>query len=300
MGLQKHWVNVDGKIHRRLGGIVEPKKPRNRKTGSKINAHFFDLGDSPWTHSFEGAFDAVDSSGARAVESALMRIKASPAFKIGRSKLASWLPISANTSDIKVDFIPEEELHALARIAISIVFRSPAFRFRKSFSHPSFFDDKTPNPELGKGNTWHYWSSFYSDKRLPLEPVGTVFLVSSKGHEFVIGDGFHETFSDQLTFSFLGDGRPVRKCSGEIFLPLSPDVCAVIVVNSGFGQRLALLSGEETDQINKITCLNSRNEIYFRNLDRVDFDAHNEPSVRRAEIEDGFFLNSVLKKMKPS
>jgi hypothetical protein len=179
------------------GGVTESKNPKNNKTGSIRNSHFFDVGDSPWSHSFEDAFQIVDSKGAEAITRAITCVKRQKAFQISRAKLTSWLPFRSTATEMSIDCLSYNSIQDLARVAISLVIRSPAFQFRKSFLHPAFYRTQTVNPELGKQNTWAYWAELYRNPDLPCEPISIVFLVSGRKQEFVIGDGFYESVIDQ-------------------------------------------------------------------------------------------------------
>lgn len=292
--IQRHWVNSNGQLHHKKDGVVTLRNPKNRRTGCKRNAHFVDFGDSPWTHSFEDAFSTIDSNGAAAVDAAVTRIQQCPSYKLSRAKLTSWLPFASKATDRKFECLSVGESHALARLSIAIVVRSPAFQFRKSLLHPAFFPNGGIHSLLGQQNIWQYWSDLYRDSDLPIEPISIFFLIAKKTHEFVIGDGFYENIIDQqrLVESSPNGVRPFY--DGEVLFPLSPDVCVLICFNSDFGQRLAILSGEETRQINRITCLSSRREIYFRHIDVDEFVSPDEVHVRQVSLRQEFFLNSLI------
>lgn len=289
-GLQRLWVNSNGQIHVRKDGKVEPKNPNNNGTGCNRNSHYFDCGNSPWSHSFEDAFQRIDTKGAEAVREAVKCVRSQPNYWLSRSRLTSWLPFRASATEKDFDILSDDTIHCIARLAISIVVRSPAFQFKNSFVHPAFVTDNTFAPHLGRINIWQYWSEFYRKPQLPIESLSVVFLVSRRRHEFVIGDGFYQTVVNRpYNFKRCGeDWHPAFK--GSILMPLAPDICSLVLFNSRFGQKTALLSEDETVEINKITCLNSRNEIYFRYHDQPNFEPIRNSNIREVSLTEHSFL----------
>ncbi|WP_437196830.1 hypothetical protein [Roseovarius sp. MS2] len=293
-GLQRNWVNSNGQIHMRKGNLVQPKNPERNATGSKRNAHYFDVGDSPWSHSFEDAFQIVDTKGAEAARLAIERVRSQRQYRTSRNKLTAWLPFSAARTDAQFECLPSDKLHSLARVAISVVIRSPAFQFRRSVVHPAFRQKNVIEPAIGTANIFSHWADFYNDPHLPKGPIGAVFMISNKDKEFVIGDGFYETVIDQKRFIQAHNGEWQPRLQGAILFPIAPDICCLILLNTMVGQRLAILSNDETEEINKITCLISRNEIYSRTPDQPHFEPQNEETVRRVTLTEHSFLKPWL------
>ena len=288
--IQRHWINSDGQIHQRTGDAVEPKNPENDRTGCSRNQHYFDVGDSPWSHSFECAFQAVDTEGAEVVRLCMRRVKETPSYRISRAKFLSWPPLNSVATHTKYDCLDSEDTRRLARLALSVAIRSPAFQFKKSLPHTSFFPSDAPNKSLGTANIWHYWADLYAEPLLPYNPMSVIFLISANGSEFVFGDGLFENVIDRkrLTPSKGGGWRALY--SGGIMFPLSPDICCVIHFNSRRGQRLAILSTEETEEVNTITCLSSRDKIYFRTHDQPKFKPQHSPDIRKVSLDPSSFL----------
>jgi hypothetical protein len=289
-GLQRFWVNSTGQIHLRKDGKVEPKNPNNNRTGCNRNAHYFDAGDSPWSHSFEDAFRLIDTKGADTVRHVIDCIQRLPIYRLSRSKLTSWLPVQAAATETNFDSISKDTMHCLARLAVSIVIRSPAFQFRNSFVHPAFAGDNLFEPYIGTFNIWQYWADFYRNPKLPVEPLSVVILVSRHGHEFVIGDGFYQTVINGPYVYKKSDEEWLPNCTGSILIPLSPDVCSLLLFNSNLGLKTALLSKAETDEINEITCLSSRQEIYFRDKDQPQFKPTSNSNIREVTLTEYSFL----------
>ena len=177
-GTQTHWVNENGQIHRRRDGQVEAKNPRNNKTGIVRNAHFMDMGNSPWTHSFEDTFNKVDSHGANAVKEAIAAVHSSTLFKNSRLVLTAWKPFGLQNTLSNFECLSNKELHNLARLALSIVVRSPAFQFKMSRVHPAFSTGRNFDPELGKANIWQTWADIYRNANYPTGPLSCLFLIS--------------------------------------------------------------------------------------------------------------------------
>lgn len=288
--IQRHWTNSDGQIHQRKGDIVRPKNPENGKTGCRRNQHYFDVGDSPWSHSFERAFEAVDAEGADIVRLLINRVRETPSYKMSRAKFLSWLPFDSSSTDTKYDCLNTKDTLGLARLALSIAIRSPAFQFRKSFPHPAFSADRTPEKALGTANVWHYWADLYADPLLPRDPLSVNFLIAANGCEFIFGDGIFENVTDNRRLAPLQDGSWMPRFSGGVAFPVSPDICALIQFNSQRGQRLAVLSVDETKEVNTITHLSSREEIYFRTQDQPSFIPQDDATIRKISLDPDSFL----------
>lgn len=288
--IQRHWTNSDGQIHQRKGDIVRSKKPENGRTGCSRNQHYLDVGNGPWSHSFERAFEAVDSEGADIVRLLIQRVRETPSYQISRAKFLSWPPFDSFSTDAKYDCLNDRDVLRLARLALSIVIRSPAFQFRKSLPHPAFSAHRTPDKALGTANIWHYWADLYADPLLPRDPVSVRFLIAANGCEFIFGDGIYENVIDSKRFAPSQGGGWRPRFSGGIAFPISPDICSLIQFNSQHGQRLAILSVDETREVNTITHLSSREEIYFRTQDQPNFTPQYEETIRKVSLDPSSFL----------
>ena len=294
MGIQSHWVNENGQIHRRRDGRVEAKNPNSRKTGSSRNAHFMDMGDSPWTHSFEEAFNEVDSLGAIAVRNVVRKVSSSTLFRDSRLVLTAWKPSGLHKTITNFECLSTKDLRNLARLAISITVRSPAFQYKMSRVHPAFSSGQDFDPELGKANVWQNWADIYRNTEYPTGPLSCLILISKPRTEFVMGDGLFETVTQGNQYRRSKNGDWDRFIYGGILLPISPEICAFVLYDSNIGQKLAVLSEVETNEINEITALCSRRELYFRSRDFPGFNPQNGQEVRSVSLTETSFLKSFL------
>jgi len=299
-GLQRQWVNSNGQLHMRKDGKVELKNPNNNRTGCGRNSHYFDVGNSPWSHSFEDAFRLVDTKGAEAVRQAVYCVQRLPIYWLSQSRLTSWLPFRATATETDFDMLSKDDIHCIARLAISIVIRSPAFKFKKSILHPAFSKGDIVDPQLGKQNIWQYWAELYRNPQLPIESISVVFLLTRRGHEFVMGDGFYQSVVGKRSQLKRRGKDGHLTYEGAILMPLSPDICSLVLFNSRLGQKTVVLSDDETAEINEITCISSRNEIYFRDQDHPNFRPARDSNVREVSLTEHSFLKPWVETVETS
>lgn len=291
--LQRQWVNKDHQIVVNNGYTSIPKNPNNNRTGCRRNIHFLDVGDSPWSHSFEKAFNAVDSQGAEVVSVALDRIRGSLSYRVSRSVLLRWVPFDSETACFPEEFLDNREAHRLARLALSIMVRSPAFVFRKSFLHPKFFPKGSTDLELGKTNIWNHWSELFINENLPQDSISLIFMISPHKFEFVMGDALLGDVVDRAKLVWdVDDYR--KRYSGFAILPLAPDVAVLLLFGVEISQSALLLSQEETECLNSAIMISSRSEVFSSYYDTEIFSPQREPNVRRVIFDDDFFLSKWL------
>lgn len=285
-GIQrKIWVREDGYLTRRRGEELKPFQPGN-STGASDDAHYFDMGASPWTHSFEDAFDLVDAQGAQAVRNAVKVVKASPYYRLSRWPLTRWLPYRSDAIEERKEFLSDANIHALGRLVVSIVLRSPTYRFEMSLPRPSMPEGTPIDFNLGKTNLWLKWAPWFQNAQRPKLPMSAIFLIGHWKREFVFGDGFFETL--------LGQPAWPEPTKGVVLYPLAPEVCVLLSFNSRAGQQLVILSQKETTQINRIICASSRGEIYFRNQDEPSFQPADHDAHRSVKLDTHHFLNKWI------
>ncbi|MEO0892580.1 MAG: hypothetical protein AAFY35_08305 [Pseudomonadota bacterium] len=281
-GIQRRiWTREDGFLSQRRGSIVRHLQP-GRATGASHVSHYIELGDSPWTHSFENAFQEVDNKGAVITQKTINLIKETIQYKLCRWRTTRWVSRYSNTITKDAVFLSTSDLQNLTRLVVSIVIRSPTERFRMSLPIPATPEGTQISPEQGQLNLWFKRASWYQNPNLPTLPVSAIFFIGHWSTEFVIGDGFYQTFLDAM-----GWPEPRKGC---VLFPLSPDICLLLKFNSREVQNLVNLSKEQTLQINQITCQSSREEIYFRNHDQPQFEPADPASHRWVNLEKHNFL----------
>lgn len=266
VSLQQFWVAGDGTIGKEPPAQVARKKPVNRAFGGARLAHFVELNGS-WTHSYEKIFQSVDNDAPAVVGEILPRVEAIKYrfFPILRSVLAS-----KNHPDALAHRFSSVELQNaircdLLRTALSVVVRSPGYRYRASFGRKEFGTEFSP--ELGKARIYFDWRTLCDVLAVGISDMTVLFLRAPPSKEFIFGDSFIENCIPDLKSRIDGRTSTLGNRQTLLVFPLSADIAVMFV----FGcerpfTAIADVIHHEVDEINDTVQRLAIKEIFYRTL----------------------------------
>jgi len=244
--LAKHWSSSDGMVStlRPTGELI--RAPAGA-FGATTNAHAIKL-ESPWDASFETIFNQPDSE---------------------ISNVVSWLSTLetsiASSKDPIIDRIrghslPEEKAQQLARVAASLLARSPCIRnsiklaIKQFRSEIGLSDNNKPDSLIAANQ-----HGLYDAYRKTMENRGRWAILFSEEREFITGDGFLHNFPASQ------DGINSGK---KLLLPLLPTAMIVYMlpVHYPTDPRLVTLraTASEVDNLNEFTQIYASNFLFYR------------------------------------
>jgi hypothetical protein len=276
VGLQRYWADHNNDISIVTSdGKIEKKKYHRRKIGNKRRGHYVDMGDSPWSQTFEHIFDEVDDSIPYLIN------HLSKEYPAKGRKLRDWIDIvkrrlrkKLETKDISNFYeLPAEVEKKLLIFIFSILLRSPSFRAKSNALPVSM--GLPENPSIGAVTIWNRFCTV--ERQIKLRPpLGFFILFHSIKSEFIFGDGI----LDGITGT--AGGQSIR---GRCLVPLTPRLCLYyFTVGSRVGgtKIVAINAGAElVGHINSLTQIYSKEKLFYR--------------YAKPRIEDHFFKNLHLK-----
>lgn len=268
MAAQKFWEAHDGTIGIKSPKGVERKKRKNRKIGSIRGGHFFDVGDSPWSHSYERSFQEVDNNLFDAFQQSI-ELAHSGNRHLSTRLFDRWgltsTPIKTANRLVELKFDHKLAYHLLRGI-FSIVIRSPGFRFQNSHGRSKFGIGY--EPKLGVFEVNRRWMAVDALKDFSQHGFDVVLCKAPVGREYYIGDGFFDSIVHRSFRLCRTASRWVPILRGSCVFPLSPDILAVLVFRGG-ARPSAFFSIEvdttEFGEFGDLTQIVSHKELYFRN-----------------------------------
>jgi len=247
-GVSKYWKNSNGDVHR-----ISPNgenlciPPKN--LGVIGNGHHIKLGKSPdestvWDESFEGQFDAADSSFPKVIDGL---ISISNEIKLQSGSLSSRF--------VKFD-LNEKEIPNLVESMTSLVVRSPMTR-SAVVQLAEQLRGPLPEPEKNK----LIGLNLRNGQRTLAGSIGQsgkFVLLFSPNREFIFGDGF---YCNVTSFA-----NPIF--NPKFLVPLTPNLAVLYAkpVQYGVEPKFSsfVLQPDETDILNVAVQVYSCNEIFYR------------------------------------
>lgn len=288
-GLQRLWADPCGYVSRvKPCGNVKTTKASTSNSSKKgfahkLGGHRIHLGPSPWNHTFEPEFSAIDN----AAPDILRRLQR-----------------NLEVADLNPDWIKKNTsttTETLIKLCFSLLIRSPAFRHHYSSAGKAF--NMPYNPEIGKLNISHFWRCASKIDLLKCN-FGTLSLLYSNRAEFCFGDGLCDTIFYEPIRWRNWKGDYVADLLGDAFLPLLPNVCAHLYFErNGCGSttRLVNVSNDIVKYINSLTQVYAKEQLFFRSVwpdlsvdflrnEHMIFQSQNIPSIEefRATINKNY------------
>jgi hypothetical protein len=241
------WAAEDGCVTQLAwDGTAARAPPAN--FGAITNAHHIKLSEiNPWNTSFEEAFCAVDNE---------------------FDALAEWLlglevTHASPNATLQARLLPQtltaERRMQLARCLASLIVRSPGFRNRVKVTVEYYqrrFGVEKPSVDkpLIAANIMHCYEEFTR----AISHGGRFIVLVSTDQEFVFGDGFLQNFPPRA------DPPLNPKCA----IPLLPSVTVLFARSPEYRSQselmTLLLNSAETNRLNEIVQVYSRDHIFFR------------------------------------
>ncbi len=266
VGLQKYWANADDEVNLLdYKGNITAKKYYNRKLGYSRGGHHINFGNSPWTHSFEGLFDAADNSIPKILDYILESSADSLRnFDRADEKSPKWVRENIRSGEVLTHFTQDFEKE-IVTLLISLMVRSPAFkrRYAKNPRLLGLSDDE----RIGTATISQYYSIFTSLLK-NLKSLGFFIFLQAMEGEFIYGDGL----LDAITANLLG-----YRLDGYCLIPLAPKLCLYFStkINGPYAKRVIFrpVKFDAVRQINEITQIYSKEKIFYRNV-RPELSQH--------------------------
>lgn len=241
------WIEPDG--------IIQKKKPANRKIGYKRHGHTIFKG-SVWESNFENEFD-IDSE----VHKIVAGIRDLRPFGRAPSEFFALLQLlqkkDRTLRDMCRFYHLDEQLHRnLLLLLHSLLIRSPASRSRYE-GYPRIFG-LPPDEEVGKCNMAQ---NYRIAKKLCLTGRTSnqyFVLLHSPLKKFIFGDG---------NLDWLSSGLVANRINGRALVPLTPHICVYFCTPMAMRTMPNCASFYAApwmvDWINQITQAYARDKIFF-------------------------------------
>lgn len=257
VALQSYWTDRDGYLSwTDSAGVVEKKKPKNRKIALRAHGHTIHKG-SVWELNFEGEFGDIDNKVHMLIE-VLQGLK-----PLGAKFQDIWAIIllvvnkNRSASDFAKFYKIEPKIHSsLLLLILSILIRSP--KSRNLFERYSELLGLPSNESVGKANMQQAYSS--AKKLCASARCEKYFFVvlHSQFKKFNFGDGSLDLITSSLSSNW---------ATGKTLIPLTPKICVYAYAPSVMPRNVncAVIAAPAwmVDRINSITQIYSRDRVFF-------------------------------------
>lgn len=247
--ISKRWADNHGIVHQLSCEGKTVAQSNTKKFGGHENAHSIIFSNDDklehFNESFEPLFDNVDRNFPQTIN------------WLNHLKSKSYEPKSRNEERFSAQFIDEQRFNTVLESILSLVVRSPRFRYLISPQDAADEGIRLTRNQKNLVPNLNLRDAF--DRFKPNgHSLGKFAVLFSKNAEFIFGDGFYHNYSSTL----------IEPLEPRILVPLLPNMCVFYSRPREYRTEPRLvtieLNNKEVESINKTTMVYSKDFVFYR------------------------------------